>query len=212
MCKSMSQNVVYSGYIRGRVPPIQKNYPETLGKFRVHNQHRKIAKITIHLTQERTKKNPPGSSPCTPSKVDNKAGYGRKRAVLPSSNYHRTSCDKILGAPDGYLKSTNQITLPVRLPLSIIGKHHKRPDMVGRADKYMEQFPNDAETMDPNAPVSATTDDSGTGWGITSDIVTLGRTWGSRMRLESSNYKEFYTLLHALRLHSTYWKNQEARM
>ncbi|OMJ24618.1 hypothetical protein AYI69_g4569 [Smittium culicis] len=83
----------------------------------------------------KNEKNPPGSSPGTPPTVYNKSGYGYKRDVIRSSKCNNTSINKIPGAPDGYLKSTNQITLPARLPLPTIRKYHKRSFMMGRADK-----------------------------------------------------------------------------
>ncbi|OMJ10136.1 hypothetical protein AYI69_g10365 [Smittium culicis] len=47
----------YPRYVRCRVPPPHKNYPETLGKFRTFLVFLfDTAKISIHLTQERTKK------------------------------------------------------------------------------------------------------------------------------------------------------------
>ncbi|PVU85265.1 hypothetical protein BB560_007092 [Smittium megazygosporum] len=48
--------------------------------------------------------------------------------------------------------------------------------------------------------------------GITSDIMSLGGTWDSKMIMESYNYKEAATLLYALKLHAPYWKEQKVGM
>ncbi|OMJ08695.1 hypothetical protein AYI70_g11377 [Smittium culicis] len=81
--------------------------------------------MAVQLTQERTKK---------------------IRREVCQARYRSTSCDKILRSPDVYLNNNNQITLLVRIHLSTIGKHHTRLHIEDRADKFMEQFPNDAET------------------------------------------------------------------
>ncbi|PVZ97536.1 hypothetical protein BB558_006501 [Smittium angustum] len=136
------------------------------------------------------KKDPPGSLEGATSTTYHQASHGPKRSLLSGSCSSRPSINKISRTENGYYKCPAQVPVQLQCPCPLSANTIKDLQWWNSLLSNWDSSPIMLKPVDPNAPVSATTDTSGTGWGITSNFMSIGGGWNKQMKQQFSNYKE----------------------